>query len=336
MSLLPTVFARSVQKVARAVGSRDKARRLLKDIGLEFDALNDPILRIPYADMMAFSDRAARMTKDSAFGLHVGERSEQREYGLVGYSVMTSATLGDALRALMRYLPIWTDAGKFNLDVESSVAFFQWDYARCSWPEPRHDCEMSMSTVASFNLLTEGTSWKPREVWFQHSKPSDCSEHARIFRAPVRFGMPMNAMLLDRRLLSRRMVNADPFSHQALTSAAEQMLAQSAGGRNFSQYVIDFVRQSLSSGKFDLEAASRHFGIGQRTMQRRLKQESSSHRQIVNTSRRELSRHLLLNTDATATDAAYALGFSEPSEFHRAFYKWYGMSPLAYRRAGNS
>lgn len=72
--------------------------------------------------MMLLTELAARMTKDTAFGLHVGERVEQHSYGLVGYSVITSSTLGEALRCLVRYLPIWTNVGTFRLDVEGSLA----------------------------------------------------------------------------------------------------------------------------------------------------------------------------------------------------------------------
>src|SRR5580658_3837831 len=197
MSSVPTVFARSVRKIADTAARRGNGRHLLRSVGLDREAIEDPTLRIPYADMMLLSEYAARMTKDADFGLHVGERVQQHEYGAVGYSIITSSTLGEALRSLVRYLPIWTNVGVFKLDIEGSVAHFQWEYSDPSLPEPRHDCEMSMATVARFSRLTSSSSWAPREVWFRHAKPRDTSEHSRIFRAPVRFGMPANSVLLD-------------------------------------------------------------------------------------------------------------------------------------------
>ena|SRR5260370_17881611 len=110
----PTVFARSIRKIAQAVEPYGNTRHLLKAVGLDSDALHDPVLRIPYADMMMLSELAARMIKDTAFGLHVGERVEQHSYGVVGYSVITSSTLGEALRCLERYLPIWTNSLGFR------------------------------------------------------------------------------------------------------------------------------------------------------------------------------------------------------------------------------
>jgi AraC-like DNA-binding protein len=64
-----------------------------------------------------------------------------------------------------------------------------------------------------------------------------------------------------------------------------------------------------------------------------LRQQSSSHRLLVEQARRDLSRCLLLGSEATATEAAYALGFSDPTAFHHAFQRWHGMPPQAYRAA---
>ena len=322
-----------MRKIADAVAPRGNARHLLKAVGLSREALRDPALRIPYADMMLLSELAASMTRDAAFGLHVGEQVEQNSYGIVGYSVVSSATVGDALRTLERYLPIWTNVGVFKLNIEGSVAHFQWKYSNAALPEPRHDAEMTMAAVARFNRLSRGAEWTPREVWFEHAKPKDVSEHARIFRAPVRFGMPVNALLLDSALLSVPLKGANPVAHQVITEAAEQLLAMDSGKANLMQSVLSFIRQRLCSGDFGLQDASRHLGLSRRTLQRKLRQESSSRRLLVAQARRDLSRCLLLGSEATATEAAYALGFSDPTAFHHAFQRWHGMPPQAYRDA---
>jgi AraC-like DNA-binding protein len=332
MSNVPTVVARSVGKIANSVAPSGGTDHLLRTVGLDREAIDDPALRIPYADMMMLSEHAARMTRDAAFGLHVGERVKMQEYGIVGRSVVTSATLGEGLRNLVRYLPIWTNVGVFRLDVEGSVAHFQWQYSHRSLPEPRHDCEMSMATVMGLSRLSRGATWTPREVWFQHAKPKDTSEHMRIFRAPVRFGMPANALLLNRESLDIRLKTAHRGPHRGITEAAEQLLPTAWGEASFSQGVLSFIRQNLSSGAFDLEAAARELGISRRSLQRKLGQESCSYRQLVQQARRDLSQYLLLETPATATATAYALGYSEPSVFQRVFLKWHGETPGRYRR----
>ncbi len=331
MSSVPTVLARSVRKIADAAATRGDAQLLLRTIGLDHEALNNLVLRIPYSDMMMLCEHAARMPKDAAFGLHVGERVKVHSYGIVGYSIMTSSTVEEALGNQVRYLPLWTNVGNFHLDVGGPVAHFQWEYSVVSLPESHHDCELTMATVTQYLRLLTCAKWKSREVWFLH-KPKDTSEHARIFRAPVRFGMPTDALLFDSRLLSTPIRSANPYAHQVITTAAKELSARALDAPTFSQAVLSLIRQGMNTGDFGLEAVSEHLAVSRRTLQRRLSQESSSHRKLVQQARQELSRFLLSSTGVTTVEAAYALGFSEPSAFYHAFQEWFGISPRGYRR----
>jgi len=335
MSSVPMVFARSVRKIADAATPYGDTHPLLRSIGLDRDALDEPDLRIPYADMMMLSENAARMTKDAAFGLHVGEAEKPESYGIVGHSILTSSTLEQALRSQVRYLPIWTNVGNFKLSVEPDVSRFQWDYLAVSLPECRHDCEISMATVTQFIRLLTSTRWKPREVWFQHSKPKDTAEHARIFGAPIRFRAPTNALLFDSHLLSALIQSANPHAHEVIAAAADELLERGSDAQCFSQSVLSLIRQKLSSEDFGLDTVSAHLGMSRRTLQRRLSRESCSHRKLVQQARQELSRFLLSCTDVTTVEAGYALGFSEPSAFYHAFQEWFGISPRAYRRGAS-
>jgi AraC-like DNA-binding protein len=144
--------------------------------------------------------------------------------------------------------------------------------------------------------------------------------------------MSTNALLLDKPSLDVPLRTAHRGPHRAITKAAEQLLPKAWTEASFSQGVLSFIRQNLGGGAFDLEAAARALGISRRTLQRKLSQESYSYRQLVQQARRDLSQYLLLDTSATASATAYALGYSEPSVFQRAFHKWHGKPPGRYRR----
>lgn len=334
MPTIPTVCALSLRKIVNVAGRRVDTRRLLRTIGLDREAIEDPSLKVPYADMMMLSEHAARGTHDSAFGLHVAERVGLQEYGLNGELQITSSTVGEALRSLVRYLPIWTDAGAFRLEIDRGVAQLQWQFFADSLPEPRQDCEISLATTAKLVLSSIGERYRLREVWFQHAKPRDTSEHKRIFRAPVHFGMPANALLLDPRLLDLPLPTASPEHHAKAVEIAERLLSVPSHQSSFSQCLVGFIRQELSrGGDFELEAGARHFGVSRRTLQRKLEQESCSYRELVQRARQDLSQYLLASRGCTVSKTAYTLGYSEPSAFQRAFRRWQGMPPGAYRRS---
>jgi AraC-like DNA-binding protein len=333
MPHIPSVFAHSVRKIANAVDVSSRAHSLLRTIGLDQEAIDDPKLRIPYADMMMLAEHAAKMTRDPAFGLRVGGREKPQSYGIVGYSIMTSSTVEEALRDQMRYLPLWTDVGNFKLEVDGPVAHFRWEYSAMSLPESHHDYEMSLATVTQFLRLLTSANWKPREVWFRHPKPNDTSEHLRTFRAPTHFGMPANALVFDSSFLPSPIRTANPYAHRVLTAVAEQLLTCAPDAQTFSQATLSLVRQGMSRGEVSLDAVSRRLGVSRRTLQRRLRLECSSHRRLLQRARQDVSRFLLSSTNVTTVEVAYALGFSEPSAFYHTFQEWFGVSPRAYRRA---
>jgi AraC-like DNA-binding protein len=330
---VPTLTARSIAKIADSVARFGNADRLLRTVGLDRQAVVDPDIRIPYTDMMMLSERASSMTKDAAFGLHVGERVPESEYGLIGNLMLSSFSLREALECLVRYLPIWTNGGVFKLGIEGNVAHFQWEYARVSLPDPRHDCEMSMATLMRLNRFTAIERWWPKEVWFQPARPRDTSEHARIFRAPVRFGMPANALLLERRVLDLALKTGQHASHRVMKSTAEQLLPEARHDVSVSRSAATFIRQNMGKGPIELAWVARALGLSRRGFQRRLQQESTSYRDLTQEARRDLSEYLLLETGITSTAAADALGYSEHSVFHRAFQKWHGKAPGDYRHS---
>jgi AraC-like DNA-binding protein len=331
MPTVPTVCALSLRKVVNAAGQRVDTRRLLRSIGLDREAIEDPSLKVPYADMMMLSEHAARATGDAAFGLHIGERVHMREYGLVGQLQLTSSNLGEAFRGLVRYLPIWTDVGTFSLDGDRQVAQLEWRFFGNSLPEPRQDCEISLATATKFVVSSIGKRYPLREVWFQHAKPKDTTEHARIFGAPVHFGMRTNALLLDARLLDLPLLTARPKAHARMVETAERLLSAPSTVSSFSQCVVSFIRQHLSQGNdIALAASARHFGLSRRNLQRKLEEEHCSYRALVQRARQDLAQYLLCGTGQTVTETAYALGYSEPSAFQRAFQKWHGMPPGVY------
>ena len=88
----------------------------------------------------------------------------------------------------------------------------------------------------------------------------------------------------------------------------------------------------LSEGEPTLEHLSKRLHMSARTLHRRLAAEGTTFRSVVTTLRMELADRALREPDLPIGEIAFRLGFSEPSAFHRAFKRWTGWQPLAYRR----
>lgn len=328
-----TISVKAVGKIASAASLAGVApEKLYHAVGLDPLLINDPDNRLPFSQLVALYEQGARLTGDDAFGLHVGERTSVKMFDLVGYAVINSPTLGDALKRAVRYHSIWSDGAEFKLETDGRFVSLAYHYVDLNGALCRQDSEMTMSLIVNFGRQVTGIDWALHEVRFQHAQPADTSEHERIFRAQLSFDRPAAEIIFESEVLQLPLVEADPNLCAVLDRHAEELLAKlpRRGG------LIDEVRTLLSQavtggGDASLEAIAQHLSISPRTLQRKLKEEHSSHQDLLDEMRRNLSARYLREPEMAICEVAYLLGFSEPSAFHRAFRRWTGMTPREYR-----
>jgi AraC-like DNA-binding protein len=328
-----TILVRSVSKIieaAQAYGVEPK--ELYGAVNLDPSTLNDPDNRIPFAHLVALYEQAARLTGDDAFGLHIGERVDPKLFDVLGYMVVNSSTLGEALDRLVRYHAIWSEGAIFSLEISKSRVRLGYEYAEEQSDACRHDCEMTLSIAVSFSRRVTGVDWTPHEVSFRHSKPKSVIEHQRIFRAPVRFNRPANELIFDSSLLALPVMKADPGLCEILDRQAEALLAKLPRQDGLINHVRQLLTEALNGGDPRLETISQKLGISVRTLQRKLREEGTSHQDLLDEMRSDLSRRYLREPELAICEVAYLLGFSEPSAFHRAFRRWTGLTPKEFRR----
>jgi len=331
-SLQCTAPAQSVGNIMAMVTPRIATRRLLRTVGLGPASLNNPLGRIPYSQLIVLYEEAARLAGDDAFGLHVGERTELRTFGLLGHLVMNCPTLGEALNAVARYLPLWTDGASLGLDLDRTSVRLVWEYADTLMADCRHDCEMSLAAIARIGRFLSTVECKPREVHFRHRQPRNTSEHRRVFGSAPCFDMPVDEIILESKMLEIPIRGADYELHELLKTHLDGLLSQVAQERSYAGRVRRSIRMTIQSQSPTLETTSKNMGVSTRTLQRRLRDEGTSHGRLLDEVRRESADRYLRDPRTSIQEIAYRLGFSESSAFHRAFRKWQGSTPGERRR----
>jgi AraC-like DNA-binding protein len=332
---LPDIPARAAAKILDAARARGVAAgELCAAAGLAVTTLDDPETRIPFASVVALYEQGARLTGDSAFGLHVGEQSSPAMFDVLGYVTMNSPTFGEALARLVRYQRVWTEGALFHLTIDQRTARLVYEYQIGDYGrgERHQDCEGTLAIVVSGIRAVAGAGWRPHEVWFEHASPEDTSEHRRIFDAPLRFGQPGNALLMDRSIVDLPIASADPRLVAVLERHAEELLARLPSCGGFVDAVRQAAGEAMTGGEPELGAIARRLGLSTRTLQRRLEEHGTSLQDLLEEMRRDLAIRYLAQPDITISAVAYLLGFSEPSTFHRAFRRWTGTTPGDYRR----
>jgi AraC-like DNA-binding protein len=328
-----TISVRAVGKIADAARASGVApEEMYAAVGFDPALLEDPDKRIPYRQVVRMYEEAARLTGDEDFGLHLGERTSLKVFDVLSYVLINSPTLGEAMRAVVRYHPIWNDGAGFTFEHEGESARIRYDYLGVAADECRQDCEMTLCMILRAGHILTGVEWTPDEVSFRHAKPTNTTEHRRIFRCPFNFSRPSNEIVFDASLLELAVTEADPALCAVLERHAEELLARSPRRAGLAGEVRRILSEALRGGDPGLEAVARRLGMSARTLQRKLREEGTSHQELLEEMRRDLSERYLREPRMAICEVAYLLGFSEPSAFHRAFRRWTGTTPARFRQ----
>lgn len=285
-----------------------------------------------YLELLA---EGVRLTGDEHLGLHLGEAIRPGYYGVLGYLIMSCATLADALHRQARYASLVGNLGCVELDEEPPRPGLEPQVVHSWHPlvsqQQRQHSEETLAGWLTFGHWISGLKIPPTEVRFQHPAPADTSEHARIFGCPVLFGQADNALVFPKRLLNTPLGQADAQLRQLLDAHADRLLGQ----LNLGHSVIDRARRELArqlpEQGADLELLAQTLQLSPRTLQRRLREAGLSFSQLLDQTREQLVLHYLRDPALELAEIAFLVGFSEAGSLARAFRRWTGQSPGAYR-----
>jgi AraC-like DNA-binding protein len=309
---------------------------VLAAAGIERAVLEDPFARIESAAYDRLQRRALDVTADPAFGLHMGEHASLAAFSLVGQLAVQCRTVRDGLAVLLRYYRIVADAPPPRLVEHGDQALLVYEIVRS--PDPlcnRLRVEFGLTCLCSFAESFVGAKRSEREVevWFEHDAPEHASEYARIFRNRERFRRPSTGLLFPRAQLDTTQRHYDDRLFRLIRNEAEERLEELDGG------VVGQVRRTIVSAypdvALDVAGLAERLGMSSRSLRRHLRREGRTFPEVIREAMREIACRLLMERNATIQEAAYRMGFSEASAFHRAFKRWTGLTPAQWRRSAS-
>jgi AraC-like DNA-binding protein len=266
--------------------------------------------------------------EEAVFG---AERYSPGDYGLVGFVAMNSATFGEALHHVVRYVGLWTDDPGMDLREDGTLTVaYRWPFADS--PGMRAATEAAPAEILHGARLLTQRRITPREVRFSHAAPKDPRATEAFFGCPVRFDADDIAMLFDPADFALPLPKADAQLGAYLRTLANQALDKRGDVPSSPLVRIrELIAEELQRGVPSLEEVARRMATSERTLRRRLEESGTSFRALLDETRAELARGYVRNKDLPLTEVAFLLGFSEPSAFHRAFKRWTDTTPSAFR-----
>jgi AraC-like DNA-binding protein len=305
--------------------------RILRPLGLDRRRLMDAHGVIPSVDFARMLEDAARLTGDECFGLHFGERFHPKDIGALAYVVLNSPTFGVGFANVARYLRVHNEAAEASVE-PGPVHVCLRHRLRLPAALRRQHNEYSLTVGLDTIRLMAGREWTPVEAHFEHPAPARSSEQLRVFGAPVSFGRPTNALVIERRLVDQPVPAADPRLYPILRRYLDRVLEEMPPADGLLASVRRAIAESMRHGDPTLAHVARRLAMGRRTLQRHLKAQGADFAGLVEATRRAFALRYLRDWNNTLTDVSYLLGYSEVSAFNRAFRRWTASTPSEYRR----
>jgi AraC-like DNA-binding protein len=291
----------------------------------------DPDQRVPVARSQELLGAAVAVTGEANLGLLAARATKLGSFEVLEYVAFSAPTWRAAMETAFRYTHLMNEAADFRYEVVGDKVHVIL-HSKVPLVRAGVDFQVAAFHVAASRWLE--ASAPELEVWFAHEAPADLSEYRATFRdAALRFGAPWNGFVYDAVRLDTPLASGDPSLHGVLRQHAERLLAQLAPGDSLVERVRAQVLSTLKDGPADAVDVAAQMGVTRRTLTRRLRQHGTSYTALLEDVRRQAATHYLNSTDHSVEDIAFLLGFSESSAFVRAFKRWTGMAPMAYRRA---
>lgn len=326
-------FVHSLADAVRSQGADPQP--LLDQYGLDAARLSEAGARLSIPRYMRLGHGAIQLTGDPALGLRMGQLSRLSQAGLAGVTAAQAPTVREAARCLIRFEALYGS----NYRGQSS---FHED-ARGAWlrfysinPYNAYNRFVVDSIIAGWLQQLSSLSPAPlraERIEIEFEEPQ-YREAYNVFDCPIQFGAEHNQLRLSLASLAQRNPQHCPSTWRHLMQLCERELEQLTRTRSLRERITQLLGPLLNGGREpDLEEVAARLKLPTWTLRRKLAEEGTQFRAILNDTRRDLAMTYIRDTELAFGEIAYLLGFASAEAFQRAFKRWNGQTPGEFRRS---
>jgi AraC-like DNA-binding protein len=301
---------------------------LLSGLPVTAAALADPATRVPLTVCEAIVARAHALTHEPALAFHVGTQMRLSSHGFLGFAAMTAGTVREALELATRFASTRTSAIALALYVEGETASMVIE-ERTPLGAMREFLVIAL--LVGIWQLGQALTAGPLDGFAECAFPAPAYVEGLPHAGRLRFDRPVHRLVFAAKVLDKPFLNADAVATKIATEQLERELAAvvDAGLPSRIRAVLA-ARHDLAP----ITVVAKQLRMSTRTLKRKLAEHHTTYSAIRDDLRRQRALLLLDNRDLSIGEIATKLGYSELPNFSRAFKKWTGLTPVAYRERG--
>jgi AraC-like DNA-binding protein len=296
----------------------------IKEVDLEKE------LNLTAQQLDTISTNAIEVSNDRQLGLLVGSSMDISSQGIFGYAIITSATIGDALKLMVRY----NKALLPSLDVkvlsrESRVEVL------IKAPHLPDDLARFYIELLYAAIMRSGNALIPKgrtsvHVEFDYDAPYDKAPYQQVFGSKVKFNTNRSVLSFDEAGLDLGIATANPVARDIFRKECDRLLSRGLHRGMVSERVQEVLLQSGTEFPTSMRVANQ-LHMSESTLQRRLSKEGYKFQQLLDQVRNKLAHEYLTGTQLTIDEIAALLGFSDAANFRRSFKRWTKLTPTEVR-----
>jgi AraC-like DNA-binding protein len=326
----PTTIAGYALAIRQALEYRgvDPAR-VFRAAEVSQELSNDPLNRLTIDEVTRLFKACVEITHDPYFGLTVAKFLHASNLHALGHALLASTSLLDFCRRLERYFRLASQVASIEVaERPGAVELITHPlFNPCAETE-----DAWLAIVVRFMREMLRRDYKPLYVQLMHDRPAGGSKpYEQYFGCPVEFGYADATLVFDRAEMDQPLPGACPEIAQANDQLAASYIAKIERTDSVAM-VRSAIIGLLSSGDCSRRRVADALHLSEATLQQRLAQRNTSFQALLDDTRRELACNYIRQAAMSVTEITFLLGFTDVSNFTRAFKRWTGKSPTGFRK----
>ncbi len=310
------------------------SHQLFLDAGIDLAESENPNIRFPVHKMSRVWQLAIQRTGDPCFALTLASRANPSMYSALGMSMVSSRTLGEALHRGCRFSQIASEGATVVLQErdDGNVALALQMSAVQVELVAVEAMEAFMATTTQILRNISRNGLQPLEVHFRHNREPDRAAYEDFFQAPLIFDAREYKIIIPRAALAYKCDQANPELAENLDLWMSEYLARFEAN-SLSAKVRRLLAEKLPDGEYKQEDVASALAMSTRSLQRSLQKEGTSFKALLEATRQDMAMKYIEEKQLSLIEICCLLGFSDQSNFTKAFKRWTGKAPYSYRRA---
>jgi AraC-like DNA-binding protein len=307
----------------------------LRSIGLGERAIVSAQTRVSLNQIIICCRNALSLSLNRFFAYQAGLRFHASTQGMYGFAILSSTDYRKTIQFAIRYHRLATPLAEIAFREEGNRGVWLINpvpYPAIDAALYRFLVEMQVGIHVALHRDVMGPSFAPQEIHFKYGPPSGAEGYDEAFGCPILFGQSENKLFFDIAWLNNKAHLGNEITNAVVLRLCDELLGEFQLRDGVAGRVRDALLVALDQPK-RFDAVARQLKMSPRSLRRRLQEEDTSFREVVDELRMYVAIKYLRDTALTVEDIADAVGFDDAAGFRRAFHRWTQSSPQEFRSA---